>query len=601
MDLYRLYYLDGRRRKHEFVNRVFATRFQAETWADKWRRANEDHYSEIIADLVPWGERERILLTQQYYTAVPWNDPTWVHLRDAYLSEHFTHVSTEDPTMVAFTPDEEYGKRDRKVRMKPGKYLQKFFGAGKKGVIADGPLKGNLPVLTERQIAFYAEWFEKGSKPRMWSHLDLKFTGRDGMSIVDVYLRGPNSCMDKRHFADPRLHPTQVYGGGDLELAYLEDAEGRAMARALCWPDKKVFGRVYPTPSNYDADGFPSHQEADDCNQELRARLLAMGWTDILSRGNVFDGARLLAVRHPEYGGSEYLMPYLDNGYMFSWGDKDKTHFIMKLGGMFSSSANGRAYVPETFVCACCKREKQRDRRQRYMVVTAYVKGKGFNEPVEWCNDCRYDSTYQWTHPETLETMWVSRKIKRVEMYNHGTWPMEYARERGAYRCQYYDNWFLPSEHKPVKLLGNTYSELAAPNYGFYCAYDNAWYEFDQMSLRWAGFPKKYDALDLPPDVREKSDFTAMVRRCIRKPNGRTEWVYDRKDQSEAAIRWLDAVYMYVVIEGASAVVAMHTLTEEVLAEAVPVEPTAQPAPKPKRTRKPRTVVIPPPVLIAAE
>ena len=132
-----------------------------------------------------------------------------------------------------------------------------------------------------------------------------KDTGQhvDPDDIVRIYTApgAPSSCMShsKGAFDTDEYHPVYVYGAGDLALAYLE-RRGKIIARALCWPEKKVVGRRYG-----DID-------------RLQDRLVAEGWqldsndSSASGRGSgLLDGARLLRIQD----GDCYVMPYIDAGY----------------------------------------------------------------------------------------------------------------------------------------------------------------------------------------------------------------------------------------------------------------------------------------------
>lgn len=186
---------------------------------------------------------------------------------------HFPHISLEDPTMVAYTPNHEYGKRDRQVRVKVGKYLSQFWG----------------DVLTQDDIRRLAN----GSKG-----LEVKFvTGRE--AIRDVYENGPESCMSGGtggfHSAldEADIHPAEVFGyihpdgSPEFRMAVIHRG-GEITARCLVHERSKLWVRTYGD------DGTALGEMLDD-----------MGYT----RGEVGSfGAILLAL--PVDGG--LVMPYLD-------------------------------------------------------------------------------------------------------------------------------------------------------------------------------------------------------------------------------------------------------------------------------------------------
>jgi hypothetical protein len=69
-----------------------------------------------------WRARERERFSDGEYEGLPCE---WADLEP--ITDHFAHLSTEDGAQVAFTPDEGKGQLDIQVRMKPGRYLNKFY------------------------------------------------------------------------------------------------------------------------------------------------------------------------------------------------------------------------------------------------------------------------------------------------------------------------------------------------------------------------------------------------------------------------------------------------------------------------------------------
>lgn len=68
-----------------------------------------------------WQQREQQRLMDGTYKPIP--------LPLDYPASHYVHLSTAktEEDYVAYTPSDEYGKRDRQVRLKFGRYLHKTF------------------------------------------------------------------------------------------------------------------------------------------------------------------------------------------------------------------------------------------------------------------------------------------------------------------------------------------------------------------------------------------------------------------------------------------------------------------------------------------
>jgi hypothetical protein len=475
-----------------------------------WSHMTPPSYN-MWADVAPWPMREAHLLAGGVYKHPVWkNEQFW---QDYRVKDHYVHVSVEDPTMLAYTQSPEDGERNRQTRTKPGKYLKKFYGASEKtGMIAFGPYKGRKPVLTDQQIAFYAEWWEKGTKPSKWGHVELKFATTPD-EIVQVYLTGPRSCMssDGSSHTDPKVHPTQVYGAGDLAIAYLFDktragSRKKIIARALCWPDKKVFGRCYPADGNYESDGFDSSFELVDVRNELQARLKALGWTSIGERSDVLEGAKLLKVPAPEQGKNWFRMPYLDNEYRFD-APKDADHFILKRNGTYDGSTSGLTLVTPMFVCPCCNRNRPEvDDRGRTAKFTAYyaVVDGAPADPKVICRSCKDSYTF------TCHGFNVLFRTDRVasEVIEGNYYSKAWAEANGGYYCSLSGYWYFTKNHPPISYhLGNDV-RIANPNIArehlFCCTYDGRYYRTTEASPVWCGFPASLDSADISEEDRAK-------------------------------------------------------------------------------------------------
>jgi hypothetical protein len=225
-----------------------------------------------VTDVPPeeWEKREYCRFEYDIYK----RPPSWFPRTNP---DHYVHVSTENPLFLAYTPDEAKGRADRQVRIKPGKYLQKFH-----------------PDVDVAALA--ARWAAE------FGPLELKIAC-SADEIEEVYVNGPGSCMSYRQFQGVPMHPARVYADGDLRVAYIY-REGRVTARTLIWPERKIYGRVYGdyerlTPLLHDA-GYSPTSEGD----------------------YAFEGARL--GRHPH--GNGFILPYVD---WHHWVEDDGTHLVI--------------------------------------------------------------------------------------------------------------------------------------------------------------------------------------------------------------------------------------------------------------------------------
>lgn len=233
---------------------------------DYWRRHSRYEVVELNGER--WKERESVRFAYNLYDRAP----SWFPSVSKY-SEHFAHISNDNPLFIAYTPDAEKGKADRQIKLKPGKYLKKFYS----------------DYYDDNAIAELAtRWAAEMTPPDL-----LIATTAD--EIERVYLEGPNSCMsyDLNRFTEygTPFHPARAYAGGDLQLGYIE-RDGRITARVLIWPDKKIAGRIYG--------------DKERMAKALKANGYISGPDTI---GNYyFEGARIS--RYPVHTG--FVMPYID-------------------------------------------------------------------------------------------------------------------------------------------------------------------------------------------------------------------------------------------------------------------------------------------------
>jgi hypothetical protein len=232
-----------------------------------------------------------------FYTPglLPHHDPADLHL-----------VRHLDPKAKGQTNDKGelfFDYRKDFTTQKPGKFLTTFF--------AD-------KLTTPRIADLAADFRTQGTPPK------LNFA-RTADEIEDIYNRGPSSCMKKSkaefHGA---INSVRSYAGPDLAVAYLDKAGGKTVsARAICWPAKKIYGRMY-------GDSIA-----------LQFALTAAGYTDVYS-GKVareieaaFTGARLTplymrdrVVRYRNTTGPVFYTPYGD-GFAYAQYDADNHHLVV--------------------------------------------------------------------------------------------------------------------------------------------------------------------------------------------------------------------------------------------------------------------------------
>lgn len=260
-----------------------------------------------------WRERERARFKDGTYCKPPF--PLWVLEELEYNNpDHFLHISVKDPTKVSFTENEEKGAIDRQsAPMLPGRYLERYARRKKWG--AKAATEDDSTFLTPDDIRNIAA---------MLVPVDAVKFAATPEDIERVYVNGPRSCMSGEDEFDSSIHPTRVYGAGDLQVAYLTVNNDQITARALVWPEKKVWGRMY----------------GDE--HRLTHALRQLGYDE----GSLV-GAKLLRVT--EGCGDEIVCPYIDyHGYIKDHG----THLTIEESGIEAQSTNG--YILKGRECEHC-------------------------------------------------------------------------------------------------------------------------------------------------------------------------------------------------------------------------------------------------------
>lgn len=258
-----------------------------------WREREETRFGDRTYTPVPWGDhirylRDRLAYHLELYSAENWGPP--YYMRDVaraeaserrnkldILVDHYPHISLDQPGMIAYTPDDQYGVDDRQIRTRVGRYLEQFFETW---------------MYPGDPAAIKTDWIDT-----VKAHTSALQIARTADDVERVYKNGPNSCM-----ADSKAFAARVYGDSpDLAVAYLGDLDD-ARARCVVWPERKYYATVYG-------------------DSTLGNILRRDGYTT-----GDFSGARLRAVS----SNGSYLMPYLDIGDTV---DRDGPYFIVRDDG----------------------------------------------------------------------------------------------------------------------------------------------------------------------------------------------------------------------------------------------------------------------------
>jgi hypothetical protein len=400
---------------------VYATGNVAKLAADTLSaQTGRKHQPRRVAN-VDWRQRERDRFNDGTYRHLPWANDHWFCKR--VPADHFPHVASK-PGLIAYTENAEKGAADVQTAIKPGRYLERFFSER----------------LTAEEIRTLAHQFVA-----RFGNVRL-FFATTPETITEIYQRGPNSCMSGKsdnYFSKP-YHPCSVYGAGDLAVAYLAQAEedddsradlGTITARAVCWPDKRVFTRCY---GNTD---------------KLEAALREAGY-----QPGRLTGARLLKIEHDDGG---FVVPFID------WHDRighaqDGKHLLIDGGAkpfIATGYTTGLSQEHEQLTCAHCDEQTGDD------LVPVYLHGG-------WCGACVDSDAY------FCERMRGHFACDHVEC--HTVWPHEeswsqHAVDRYAFFCEGSERWYDRSLARPVAVIGKdgdpqAWSSLYYQDHGARCA-----------------------------------------------------------------------------------------------------------------------------------
>lgn len=294
-----------------------------------------------------WKHRESNRLRNGTYRKLPFHNESWFK-NGPGLRPHYAHLSKDDPTKIAFTENEAKGRKDLQVRLRPGRYLQRFYGH----------------VLDENQIRDYATKVSSMAE-------DTEFKiAMDSDQIEHVYRNGPDSCMSYGISSfDSSIHPVRVYGAGDLGVAYIE-RHGRVTARALCWPERKVYTRIYGDSirleKEFSGRGFRQHC-VNDRDQYVSA----------------FLGAKLLKIEQRRYERNNFVVPYVD--YHKSIKEEGDYLVLCEDGPISCAITSGLAPVCRGVKCPKCS-DWYED--EEFILLHDMI-------DVKWCTSCA--QTESWT------------------------------------------------------------------------------------------------------------------------------------------------------------------------------------------------------------
>jgi hypothetical protein len=396
-----------------------------------------------------WRLREATRMVDGTYTPLPdwWTDSIW--WRNATtVADHFAHVS-ECGTMVAYTQTAEKGADNIQTPIKASRYLTKYLS----------------DCLTPQEIVMIGARFAGPA--------DAKLSiAHDAADFARVYLAAEHcaesssypSCMryEAATFGTP-CHPVEAYAGHGLAIAYVQLEDGSIPSRAIVWPEKKIFVRVYGL------------LESDKHN--LVTLLTEEGYT----RADGFRGAKLSRI--PFRGDERVLVPYID-GDTQRLEDRGDYLIVTPYGGIDGSSTAGWSELEDTentVECENCGRREDEedahcvseqtwcarcaDRHAFYCHATGemFENGVGsrtvitrYGREETWCEGACDGETF---HCDATDATYHYRYYTLIEVrFPGGTeiWCAEETKD-SYFHCEQSNKYYSTEHYTPIEVSGETW------------------------------------------------------------------------------------------------------------------------------------------------
>jgi hypothetical protein len=330
------------------------------------------------------------------------------------IPDHFARRENIGSALISYFASPEQGVINRRTSQAAGRYLAQFY-----------------PDLQQEELKRYLAMVDPSGQ------LMFATTPEDATTVYDS---GPDSCMlgDKGRYLpggtdaldtddfnddaddvrDQSDHVCRIYGTGDLALAYLQDGSGRITARSVCWPEKKLHGRVYGDIARL--------------NQKLKDE----GFTKV----ETFPGgARVEPLEAMVDGERRFALPYFDNvagitmldDGTFVTGESGKNPDVVIEGGRDEGYQGrlkrwcgyGQCYAP--------------------LATMKQVEGG----PHLWISDYAARNGHAWTCAATGRLF--HRSIPGVRMWNDEQWCRDAFDKDGA-NCPFTSKNYPKSAMKPA-------------------------------------------------------------------------------------------------------------------------------------------------------
>lgn len=331
-----------------------------------------------------WRERELARFETAEYTHVT------SFIRSMSPPDTFPHVAKKNPALIAYTKDEYKGREDKQSLLTIEAFIDMCLAYNRKNDEQLASRQGFDSVEQMHARRWGSDWkrivSENQLRMAVEANSPVTFIGpvadpanddevcRIAKEIEDAYVNYDGrisaleaSCMryPASNFRLPDgVHPTAIYASPDVALAVIRNKEGKTTARALCWPERKIYTRVYADSNALD-------------NALKALGYERAGYYGVSTSGKRFRGARL---RKIEISDDEYVAPYIDGNHAVDVGDEWLT---MEGDEMECDRTDGRAHYHDGMdTCPHCgERCSEDDMTHVYLDST-------HNHSEYWCSHC---------------------------------------------------------------------------------------------------------------------------------------------------------------------------------------------------------------------
>lgn len=350
--------------------------------------------------------------------AIDWRAREWerfesgeyIHCCDAIRAiapeDHFAHIAKKRPELVAYTKDATKGAQDIQSLLSIKAYVEliapDFYSESAKEQVINEQKAHAIAVAAPVKFAGPCESEENADL------IEEIYTNYDGsIRALDA------SCMrhDASDFQSDGIHPVRAYASPDVAIAYMQNENGETIARALVWPEKKLYSRAYA------GSGF------------LIESLKKMGYSGDKYYGydnQSFAGARLKKIY---LGDGRFVMPYIDG---MSAAREHGRYLVLDDCGELSTRETNGTTGDESIYCEHCDEHRQPDDMR-----TVYTNARRSNS-YQMCSSCV-------SHADDV------------------------------FYCEGYDDYFERETVDEVEANGRTYSLAYAENHLNYCEHDDEW------------------------------------------------------------------------------------------------------------------------------